>query len=75
MKNRQHVIPFENGWAVRSEDEEKISSFHNTQMEAVEAARKIAKKDKTEIVIHRKNESIQDLNKNANSLPSIDESY
>lgn len=54
MKKDQHVVPYKDGWAVKEDFEnDNYSSIHKTQFEAVEAARKIAKKDKSEVIVHR----------------------
>ena len=49
----QHVIPHGGKWAVRCEGNERSTSIHKTQSEAIEVARTIAKTQGTELVIHR----------------------
>ncbi len=47
-----HVVPNNQGWAIRSEGSSRASSRHETQREAVEVGRMIAKKNATTLVIH-----------------------
>src|SRR5258708_1343891 len=47
-----HVVPREGAWAVRREGNERATSVHSTQVEAREAATRIAKRERTEVVIH-----------------------
>jgi hypothetical protein len=49
----QYVILHNTGWVVRTEGETKVSSVHETQAEAIKAAREIARNQNTEVVIHR----------------------
>ena len=56
----QHVVPRGNQWAVRGEGNKRDTSRHNTQREAIETARDIAKNQRTETVIHRRDGRIRD---------------
>jgi hypothetical protein len=47
-----HVVPHTGGWVIRSEGSSRASSLHDTQREAVETARTLAKKNATTLVIH-----------------------
>jgi hypothetical protein len=60
MGKNIHVVPRDGEWAVRRDGNERASSVHPTQQEATQAARKIAKKEKTEVVIHRADGRIRD---------------
>lgn len=60
MKKNQHVVPHENKWAVKGEGNEKYTSFHDTQKEAIEKAREIAINQESEVVIHRPDGTIRD---------------
>lgn len=51
-KKDQHVVPHDGAWAVRSEGRGRATSVYKTQREAIKAARKSAKRDGSEIVIH-----------------------
>ena len=55
MSVRYHVIPWLDGtWRVRRYGARRATSVHSTQNEAVDQARKLAKKDLTggDVVIH-----------------------
>lgn len=56
----QHVVPHNGRWAVRGAGNEKVTSTHNTQKDAIMVARKIAKNQQSEVVIHRPNGTIRD---------------
>lgn len=58
----QHVVKRENGWAVRSENGSRDTSHHQTQEAAFEAARKIAKNQKSEDFLHGRDGKIRDRN-------------
>lgn len=61
-KKNQHVVPHENGWAVKGAGSEKASSVHKTQKSAIEKAQTIAKNQKSELLIHGKNGQIRERN-------------
>lgn len=52
-KRNQHVVPHPEGWAVRPEGGKRPSSVHDTQQEAIDRAREIARNQESEIFIHR----------------------
>jgi hypothetical protein len=60
-KKPQHVVPHPNGWAVKGAGNNRATSVHPTQREATEAARDIAKRQGSEVVIHRPDGRIRDL--------------
>lgn len=62
----QHVVPHNEGWAVRGENNSKITSHHSTQAEANEKAKEIAKNQKSEVFIHAKNGQIRERNSYGN---------
>jgi len=47
-----HVLPRADGWAVVTEGNSKPSSLFDTQAEAVEAARKLAKARAGQLIVH-----------------------
>lgn len=49
----QHVIPYGDKWAVRGEGNNRPSSIHDTQSEAIEAAKEIAISQRSDLIIHR----------------------
>jgi hypothetical protein len=56
----QHVVPHGGEWAVRGEGNERVTSIHPTQAEAIEAGRTIAQNQSSELVIHRPDGTIRD---------------
>ena len=58
-KKNQHVVPRQNGWAVIGEGNQKASSVHETQKEAIGKARDTAKQQKTELLVHGKDGHIR----------------
>jgi hypothetical protein len=59
-KQNQHVVPHNGEWAVRGEGNSRITSVHDTQTDAIEAARDIAIRHKAEVVVHRPDGRIRD---------------
>jgi len=56
-----HVVPRMGGWAVRSEGRTRPTSIHNSQHEAIDVARKLAKKTAaTRLVIHGRDGRIKE---------------
>jgi hypothetical protein len=61
MGKNQHVTPHpDGGWQVKGEGNEKATRRTNTQAQAIEIAREIAKNQESELVIHRHNGQIRD---------------
>lgn len=58
----QHVVPHERGWAVKGAGNDRATSVHSTQREAVEAARNIARNQGSEMLIHGENGRIRERN-------------
>jgi uncharacterized protein YdaT len=56
----QHVIPYEDNWAVRREGNKRITSKHRKQSTAIRKAKTLARKHKADVVIHRKDGTIRD---------------
>ena len=56
----QHVVPYEEGWAVRREGNKRITSKHRKQSTAINRAKSIARKKKADVIIHRKDGGIRD---------------
>jgi len=50
---RIHIVPHEQGWALKREGESKIESVHSTQQAAIDAGRDLARHDESDIVVHR----------------------
>jgi uncharacterized protein YdaT len=60
MGKNQHIVKREDGWGVRGEGNSRDTSHHPTQGEAIERARDIAKRERSEVVIHRPDGRIRD---------------
>lgn len=55
----QHVVKRDKAWAVLGEGNTRDTSHHPTQKEAAEAAREIARNQKSEVLIHGKDNKIR----------------
>jgi hypothetical protein len=55
-----HVVPHDDGWATRREGAGRAGVVTETQQAAIERAREQARRDKVEVVIHRKDGTIRD---------------
>ncbi|MEO8754633.1 MAG: DUF2188 domain-containing protein [Casimicrobiaceae bacterium] len=55
-----HVVPREDGWALRREGAERDSSHHGRKSDAMDAARETARRERVEVVEHGKDGRIQD---------------
>ena len=56
----QHVVPNEDGWAVRREGNKRITSKHRKQSTAIRKAKTLARKRKADVIIHRASGGIRD---------------
>ena len=56
----QHVVPYEEGWAVRREGNKRITSKHRKQSTAIRKAKSLARKYKADVIIHRESGGIRD---------------
>ncbi len=54
-----HVVPHEQGWATRKEGAGRAGVVTPTQKQAIDKARDQARRDKVEVVIHRKDGRIR----------------
>jgi len=59
-KKDVHVVPHDDGWAVRREGAERASSVHRTQEQAADAGRRIAREERSELRIHGRDGRIRD---------------
>jgi hypothetical protein len=59
-KRNQHVVPHAGGWAVRGAGNSRATSVHDTQRDAIDAARGIAQNQHSELLIHGRNGQIRD---------------
>ena len=60
MGKNQHVVPRGHAWGIRGEGNERITSLHDTQREAIDAAREIAHDQHAELLIHGRDGRIRD---------------
>lgn len=60
MNKAEHVIPHEDGWAVKAQSAKQASDVFRTKEEAIKRAKEIAKNKQTSVVIHKQDGSIQD---------------
>ena len=58
-----HVVLRNEGWVVRKEGNSRAVSTHKTQREAIEAARKVARANHGELIIHGKDGRIANRNR------------
>ena len=49
----QHVVPCQEGWAVRREGNERVTSKHRKQGTAIRKAKTLAKRYNADVIIHR----------------------
>lgn len=59
-KENQHVVPHVNGWAVKGAGNDRATSVHTTQREAIAAARDIARNQHSELLVHGENGRIRE---------------
>lgn len=56
-----HVVPHDDGWAVRKEGAERATSVHGTKKEALSAGRETAKKHlPSALIVHKQDRSVQE---------------
>jgi hypothetical protein len=73
MGKNQHIVPKGDGWAVKGAGNTKVTKTFDTQKQAVEFGKQIAKNQDSELVIHRKDGTIRDKDSYGNdSAPPID---
>jgi hypothetical protein len=56
----QHVVPHDEGWAIRGEGNERYSGIFDTQSKAISRAKEIAKNYQSGVVIHGEDGRIRD---------------
>lgn len=59
-KKDMHVVPHKQGWATRKEGASRAGTVTPTQKQAIDKDRDQARRDKVEVVIHRKDGRIRD---------------
>lgn len=66
MSKNQHVVPHENGWAVRGEGNNRYTHISPTQSEAIVIATRIARNQESELFIHNRHGQIRERNSYGN---------
>ena len=59
-RRSQHVVPRGGKWAVKAAGGEKATKVYETQRKAIAAAKSIARRQKTELVIHGRDGKIRE---------------
>lgn len=61
-RKNQHVVPSDDGWAVKSAGSKRATKVFSTQKEAISAARDIAQRQKSELLVHGRDGRIREKN-------------
>lgn len=56
----QHIVPRNGGWAVKPAGGGRASSVHDTQREAIDRGREIARNQNSELLIHGRDGRIRE---------------
>jgi uncharacterized protein YdaT len=70
MRKNQHVVPHAGKWAVRGDGNRRVTKVTSTQLEALEAARRIARNQGVDVVIHGSDGRIRDMDSYGNDPSS-----
>ncbi len=60
MSSNVHIVPHSDGWAVKIEGNDRATSVHDTQQQAIDAGRDRARREESELLIHGRNGRIRD---------------
>lgn len=55
----QHVVPTDGGWGVRGAGNSRLTGVYDTQAEAYDAGREIARNQGSELLLHGRNGQIR----------------
>lgn len=58
-KRNQHIVPHQNGWAVKGAGASRATSVHQTQSAAIDAGRSISRNQGSELLVHGRNGQIR----------------
>lgn len=76
MSKNQYVVRYGNEWAVRGENNSKVTRVVSTQREAISIAREIARNQHSEMRVQDSNGKFQVCNSYGNdSCPPRDKNY
>ncbi|MBU1200704.1 DUF2188 domain-containing protein [Patescibacteria group bacterium] len=56
-----HVVKYQNGWAVKKNGAQRVSGIFNDQGTAIDSASKMARNDRSSVVIHGRDGKIRDV--------------
>ncbi|HEY1065448.1 MAG TPA: DUF2188 domain-containing protein [Pirellulales bacterium] len=59
-KRNVHIVPAGKGWQVKEAGRDEVISNHRSQTAALKVGKKLARKNESELVIHRPNGQIRD---------------
>lgn len=59
-KKNVHIVKHKEGWAVKKEGNDRASSVHTTQKQAIDVGRGAAQAERSELVIHGRDGKIRD---------------
>ena len=60
MKKNIHVVPHNGKWGIKVEGNKRVTITADTQKEAIDKAREIARAQEAELLIHRPNGQIRE---------------
>ena len=60
MSSNVHIVPHSDGWAVKIEGNDRATSVHDTQQQAIDAGRDRARREESELLIHGRDGRIRD---------------
>jgi hypothetical protein len=60
IKNSRHVVPRQDGWAVKKSGASRASKVFDTQADAINYGRSQAKKESGQLYVHRKDGTIRE---------------
>jgi len=66
MGKKVHVVPQGDQWAVKTDNSQKAYKVTETQREAIDIAREVAKNQESELLIHGKDGQIREKNSYGN---------
>jgi hypothetical protein len=58
--HNQHVVPHDEGWAIKGEGNERYTAIYESQEDAIKRAREIAISYRADLIIHRRDGTIRD---------------
>jgi hypothetical protein len=56
-----HIVPHEQGWALKREGSSQVESVHATQKDAIDAGRDLSRQDEVDLVVHRQDGTFRNV--------------